>query len=521
MSGKFLARASALSLALILAACGGDDDSSPIVNVSSDGSEGSSNNEPQEGNDSETGSSSAAIALGTYDGQSFSESSIRRLDGNDTPIAASGSATFRVHIFDTENNELATGDEFDVSFSSGCATSGTATLSRTTVLTSNGIAETTFKANGCSGQDQIKASISDVSGAEAFTTIQITEAEIVDIISDAPTQTSIAPTNGSPDDRSSTSTIKFTVLGEGGGAVGQEKTVKLEVIPAGSDAYLINDEVKTDEIGQVTAEIQAGEANEIIRVVATVMDNGSPIVSTTSAPIAINSKLAVQSRFSLSLDNFSINARNIDGVEINATIMAADQYGNAIRGNTIVNFTTSEGSITPDCELNNEGTCSVVWRSLNATELRPSIYAYTQGEIVSGEGCHIPGNDCTLTPSRIEDTERFVQSSSRGVKAEIRDEGDGSYCAVVFTELLNNEGSLENVIPPSGTEIEFTPTAAAFINPDAANGSVPSDPNIVGASFYDEVCVEPEIDADSEETPRLKLTVTPPEGTAAVDSIDL
>ncbi len=523
MSGNFLARVSALSLALVLAACGGDENSSPIVNVNSGESTGSDNTGSQDGDSSGNSSTdpSVSVALGVYDGQGFSESTIARLDGNNTPLAASGSATLQVNVYDTTSNGLATGEEFEVSFSSGCVTLGTATLSRTNVLTSNGIAETTFKASGCAGQDQIKAIIPGVPGAEAFATIEIVEANIVDIISDAPEPTSIAPTNGSPDDRGSISTIVFTVLGEGGSAIGQNKSVQLEVIPTGSAAYLTRDNVKTNESGQVTAEIQAGEANEIIRVAATVVDEGMPVVSTTSAPIAINSKLPVQSRFSISLDNFSINARNIDGVEINATVMAADQYGDAIRGNTIVNFTASEGSITPDCELDNGGTCTVLWRSLNAWEPRPSIYAYTQGEkIVSGTDCHIPGNDCTLEPSTIEDSERFVQSSSRGVSADIRDEGDGSFCAVVYTE-LNYEGGTVSVIPPTGTQIEFTATAATFVNPDAASGAVPSDPNIVYNSTYDEVCVVPEIDADSEETPRLQLKVTPPDGTTVVDSLNL
>src|SRR5690554_2110549 len=41
MSGKFLARASALSLAVFLAACGGDENSTPIVNVNTDPAPGS------------------------------------------------------------------------------------------------------------------------------------------------------------------------------------------------------------------------------------------------------------------------------------------------------------------------------------------------------------------------------------------------------------------------------------------------------------------------------------------------
>ena len=524
MSRKFLACASALSLAVMLAACGGDDDSTPLADTESDKPQATedenTDSSPDTGQDN-PGTTATPVVLGVYDGQSFSESTIKRLDGNDTPVAASGSATFRVNIYNTKTNMLAIGDEFEVSFNSGCVTSGTASLSRESVLTSSGTAETTFKANGCSGQDQIKATIPGVTGAEAFVTIRITEAKIVDIVSSAPNPASIAPTDGSPDDRASTSSIDFTVLGEGGAPISQKKTVKLNIIPSNSSASLINAEVETGENGTVRADVQAGEANEVIRVVATVMDNDSAKASTTSAPIAINSKLAVQSRFSLSLDNFSINARNIDGVEINASILAADQYGNAIRGNTVVNFSASEGSITPDCELDSEGKCSVLWRSLGAEELRPTIYAYTQGEkIVSGENCYNQENECTLEPARIKDSEQFVQSSSRGVKATIVDKDDGSYCADVYTELKNGQGITTKVIPPSGTQIEFTATGATFVNPDAATGPVPSDPNIVGDTSYDEICVEPE-EGEASETPRLKLTVTPPDGTVVTDSLKL
>lgn len=60
MSGKFLARASALSLALILAACGGDDGSTPLAgapgndNVSDGGGTGTDTDSGNNGGDSET-----------------------------------------------------------------------------------------------------------------------------------------------------------------------------------------------------------------------------------------------------------------------------------------------------------------------------------------------------------------------------------------------------------------------------------------------------------------------------------
>ena len=66
MSGKFLARASAISLALVLAACGGDENSTPLVNSGGGGTTPSAG-----GESSGDAEQQVTLELGTGSGANF------------------------------------------------------------------------------------------------------------------------------------------------------------------------------------------------------------------------------------------------------------------------------------------------------------------------------------------------------------------------------------------------------------------------------------------------------------------
>jgi len=119
MSGKFLARASALSLAVFLAACGGDDSSTPLVTTPDtvpqtpgdtvqDGS--GDQGDVDDGDDSGTGTGSTTVfQIGTQTDDAFSRGEISA-NTNTLTIGAEqfGSATLTLNIVDSsQGNALA------------------------------------------------------------------------------------------------------------------------------------------------------------------------------------------------------------------------------------------------------------------------------------------------------------------------------------------------------------------------------------------------------------------------------
>ncbi|MCL1483538.1 MAG: hypothetical protein MH208_03625 [Marinobacter sp.] len=159
MSGKILARVPALSLALLLAACGGGGggDSTPLVDTGESGGNGSSGGDsPQE----------VFLGLGINSGDTFIEGQI---ESDIKALSAGGTTRLRVFIVDRNNsNRLLTGEETEVRFSSNCVSTNDAELI-SPIVTSTGVAETTYTAKGCSPTDTILAK---VNGAEASFTLK-------------------------------------------------------------------------------------------------------------------------------------------------------------------------------------------------------------------------------------------------------------------------------------------------------------------------------------------------------------
>lgn len=508
MSGKFLARASALSLVMALTACGGDDASAPIVNVGTNDSSSPTGDASTGGdstNDNDTPNRS--IAIGTSSGSSFINGQISVSTDN----LGSGSKSYlEVSVVDQNSeNGLVTGESVEVSFSSSCLDNGRASLSANPVTVSSGVAKTTYTALGCAPQDLVTASVTG-NGAEASVLLNIAPPEAVDLVASQPQPNSIAPKGQSIEGRKSVAKVTFTLEDESENGV-PGSTVDFSLFPADSDVRLTQTSGETDDAGQVVASVEAGTTNAVIRVVATTTSASGETISTTSAPIAVNSYIPTDANFSLSIDNFLPNAMGIDGVTVGVSISAADRYGDAIRGNTIVNFTTSNGSITPDCVLDGAGKCNVTWSSLATREARPKIYAYTQGErVVSGSDCYLPTSNCTYEQATVEQLATIVQSSSDGVNISISNTGGNEYCATTFVEVRDG-ASTSQVVPPSGTTIAFTATEGTIINESQASKTIGTGSALVFDSEF-QTCIIAEANSNPAEPPRLNVVVTPPGG---------
>jgi hypothetical protein len=371
MSGKFLARASALSLAVFLAACGGDDSSTPIVNVNPGSSSGSGNSSGGSGNgDQGNNQSQVTAVLGTGNSSSFIEG---QLSVQPASIPAGGKSIIGLSVVNaSEGNSLLAGQEVSVEFTSRCISSGESVMS-TPVTTTSGLIETEYQSNGCSGEDVITASYN---GATAQASVTVEAASPYSISSNPPAPESIAPTGNASSARPSSSTVVFNIIDEDGNPV-RGATVDFALSyseranPAVEDVRLDRPSAISGPGGEATVRVRAGEQNTVVRVIATITRDGGARVSVPSAPISINSFLPDQDSFSMSIDNFMPNAQNYNNQKVSVTINAGDRFNNndLADGNAVINFVTSGGSIDNYCVLDDDGICTVTWIS---TDPRPA-----------------------------------------------------------------------------------------------------------------------------------------------------
>jgi hypothetical protein len=371
MSGKFLARASALSLAIFLVACGGDDNSTPIVNVNPGSSSGSGTSSGGTGSgDQGNNQTQITAVLGTGKSSSFIEG---QLSVQPASIPAGGKSIIGLSVVNAaEGNSLLAGQEVSVEFTSRCISSGESVMT-TPVTTTSGLIETEYQSNGCSGEDVITASYA---GATAQASVTVEAASPYSISSKPPVPESIAPTGNASSARPSSSTVVFNIIDEDGNPV-RGATVDFALSysersnPAVEDVRLDRPSAISGPGGEATVRVRAGEQNTVVRVIATITRDGGARISVPSAPISINSFLPDQDSFSMSIDNFMPNAQNYNNQKVQITINGGDRFNNndLADGNAVINFVTSGGSIDSYCVLDDDGICTVTWIS---TDPRPA-----------------------------------------------------------------------------------------------------------------------------------------------------
>src|SRR5690554_2966116 len=181
MSGKFLARASALSLAVFLVACGGDDGSTPIVNINTgqdDTSTGGAGATNPDGSSDDTsnpdanpgdGTSEIAALLGTGSGSSFIEG---QLFVSPSTVEVDESLAFQVTLAHPETKQPWLRSGQNVSYTSPCIDAGIANISGPSSPDS-GIILANYTSTGCYGTDLVHAFIGNSSTPAASGTITI------------------------------------------------------------------------------------------------------------------------------------------------------------------------------------------------------------------------------------------------------------------------------------------------------------------------------------------------------------
>ena len=203
MSGKFLARASALSLAVFLAACGGDENSTPIVNVNTgqedaadqdDGStatpggddSGETTNPDGDADNTEEPETPKIFQVGSFDTSGTFQNGVIRID---TPVMVVTPTTpartkISLSILD-ENGELdTTGHSVEIYSTCSSDVPGEAATIETTGATTSGnviayYESTLLCLSALGGQDTITAVFDGDPSLKATADISLSEYEFV------------------------------------------------------------------------------------------------------------------------------------------------------------------------------------------------------------------------------------------------------------------------------------------------------------------------------------------------------
>lgn len=275
-----------------------------------------------------------------------------------TNLSAGGTATISVQIQDDKGNPFT--QPVDVNFSSTCATKTPAQAQISSpVSSSNGLATSTYLAQGCVGEDQINvtANAGGIS-LSAVGTINVLQADVGSIafVSAEPENIGILGTGGVE-----SSVVKFKVLDKNSNPVSNQNVLfELNTIIGG--VALTPAQATTNNEGIVQTVVTTGTVATSVRVTATVDDDSTPVISSQSKQLIISTGIPDQDSFSLSAEVLNAEGWTEENTEVKVTARMADAFNNPVPDGTTVSFTTEGGAIEDACQTIN-GACSVTWVS--------------------------------------------------------------------------------------------------------------------------------------------------------------
>ncbi len=299
-------------------------------------------------------------------------------------LAAGGSTSLSVSLVQSDNTLYT--QPVDVTFSSACLANGLANLTTNPVSTSTGVAQTTYSATGCSGDDVITASA--VAGGTALSatgTVTVAAAQVgsIQFISATPGIIGLKGTGGVG--LSETSTVIFKVVDSTGGPV-QGADVQFSLDSSVGGVQLSPATATSGTDGRVQTVVQSGTVATTVRVNANVVGLS---IGTQSSELVVTTGLPDQDSFSLSVTCPNVEAFDIDGVGVAVTARLADRFGNPVPDGTAVTLTAEGGKIGGSCTTQTlsgtnaeSGVCVVNWTSQNPRPAngRASLLATAIGE---------------------------------------------------------------------------------------------------------------------------------------------
>lgn len=459
----------------------------------------------------------------------------------DTALPLGVQTKLYLSIADAVTKAQVKGQPLTVEFTSQCGEQPGATTSPLSVNNASvslGYIEVLYTAQSCGSQNKNEDLVrAELTGVEGFTATAETKIELADLPANSlnallPERTSLAPSWYSQADRQNWTTLRVqlttaTINNTDGVGIPDERISFALDNPAGVDVATLTpvNDGRTDPDGFAAVEIKALEGfdNVVFRVIASYTDADGNLLQTYSAPIAVNSKLPFEERFSISTSNFAPDTQGKNGVQVQLTLLAADDQGNRIRGNTVVNFETDQGTIDPECVLDNEGRCTITWESLgidsqNDAEKFATVRAYTQGRLSDG------------STGEIDTQVRMLMSTSANIQVDIVVESEdettpvdtipvdgGAFCAEAWVEILND--GVRNS-PPVGTTLTFEVSNGTLLPSTSNTFELGSSSALLATPYSFTGCTFVEPDPERTEPMRLTVTATPPEGQSEFDRAD-
>jgi len=362
-----------LFLTLLLSACSGSDGFG--LGNGGDTTSGDSGNTGSSGS---TETAVGTVKIGNGTGAGFVTGVLAT---SSSSIAAGASTTISVNLVDSNNAPVV--DVVSVTFASGCTSTGLASFNAASASTSGGLASVIYTAAGCSGADAVTATASVVNADGVSTsivagvTLTIAADTVLALqhVSNSEADLSIKGTGGVE-----LSLITFKLIGALGAPIIGE-TIDFSIAPSTGGVSLASGTASdvSDVNGEVTTILQTGTSAGTFTVVATHAATG---VGGVSDGISISTGIPTADRFSLSVSDFApADAFDTDGIEVEFSIIASDQFGNPLPDGTNVSFVSPEiGQIANSCQIA-DGGCSVTWRSADVrpADGRVSVIAFMNG----------------------------------------------------------------------------------------------------------------------------------------------
>lgn len=277
-------------------------------------------------------------------------------------LPAGGTALLNLAVVDAEG--LPVTDAVEIALSSDCSLNSLAVLP-TSVFAANGIANATYTAAGCSGNDTITASLVEGSN-QAFGTISIASpiAGSINFVSALPELIALKGTGGAG--RQENSEIIFQVV-SGAGVPISGSNVNFSLSTSIGGVTLNNTLALSDAEGLARTNVISGNVSTPVRVIATIeVDDGSGgtlVLTTISDTLVVSTGLPDQNSISLSAEQLNVGgALDTDGLTTLVSVRLADKFNNPVPDGTAASFSTEYGSIGDSC-VTSDGVCTVTWTS--------------------------------------------------------------------------------------------------------------------------------------------------------------
>lgn len=299
-------------------------------------------------------------------------------------ISAGGTTTVAISIVD--ENGQAFSEPVDVNFSSSCsnATPPTAFLSSPT-STVNGIASSTYLAQGCVGDDSINIT-ANAGGINlsASGSVNVLSADVgsIEFVSATPENIAIQGAGGIGGSESST--VVFRVRDTNGNPV-NGALVDFELNTTAGGIILTLDAATTNAQGLAQAVVNSGTVAASVRITASI-NNSSPLISTQSSNLVVSTGIPDQDSFTLSASILNVEAWEIDNAQTTISAFLADGFNNPVPIGTTVSFQSEGGKVIGSCTTDVTSSCSVTWNSQNprpngATHSKSVFYRATDGDL--------------------------------------------------------------------------------------------------------------------------------------------